>query len=290
MHLVCLGVVKKLLSSWVSSKYSRLSKLSGSSILLMCKRLNILQKYCPSDFARRPRSLDMCSKYKATEFRQFIVYTGPVVAYGILDDKIYKHFLFLHAAMRVLISNSSSRLHLNFAELALQKFVERCEIFYGPTFNTYNVHGLLHLTDDVRRFGNLDSFSAFPYESNMSFFRKYCRKPDQPLQQFFRRMAEIESYGTYNCGTHPSIEVSVQQSASGKDSHYRKISFKGLILSIDTRDNYCLLNDGSICIVCDILLHNNLYLLMVKRSFCTQKIFMILVFLLLLFRFTNVPH
>lgn len=98
--------------------------------------------------------------------------------------------MFLHAAIRVLVSKSPSRQHLRFAELAIQKFVLRCEILYGPTFHTYNIHGLLHLTDDVKRFGSLDSFSAFPYENNMLIFRKYLRKPNQPLQQFFNRMAE----------------------------------------------------------------------------------------------------
>ena len=69
MHLVCLGVIKKLLSAWVSGKYSRLSKLSGRSIFLMSERLNILKKYCPSDFTRRPRPLDSYSKYKATRVK-----------------------------------------------------------------------------------------------------------------------------------------------------------------------------------------------------------------------------
>lgn len=177
--------MKKLLSAWIHGKYSRLSKLSRRSISIVSERLNILKIYCPSDFARRSTSLDMFSKFKATEFRQFLLYTGPVVLYNILNEQLYKHFLFLHAAIRVLISKSPSKQHLKFAELALQKFVLRTEILYGPTFHTYNVHGLLHLTDDVKRFGNLDSFSAFPYESNMPIFRKYCRKPAQPLQQFF---------------------------------------------------------------------------------------------------------
>ena len=119
MHLVCLGVMKKLLSAWVSGKYSRLSKLSGRSIFLMSERLNILKEYCPSDFTRRPRPLDSYSKYKATEFRQFLLYTGPVVTYGILNEQIYKHFLFLHAALKILVSNSPSRSKLNFAEFAL---------------------------------------------------------------------------------------------------------------------------------------------------------------------------
>ncbi|XP_026829622.1 uncharacterized protein LOC113562958 [Ooceraea biroi] len=34
MHLVCLGVMKKLLSAWVCGKYTRLTKLSGRSIMI----------------------------------------------------------------------------------------------------------------------------------------------------------------------------------------------------------------------------------------------------------------
>lgn len=154
--------MRKILSAWVYGKYSRLSKLSGTSINIMSTRLLVLRRYCPSEFARRPRSLDACSKYKAIELRQFLLYTGPVVTYDLLSEQLYKHFLFLHAAMRVLISTSPSPQYLQFAELGLQKFVLRSENLYGPTFNTYNVHGLLHLIDDVRYLGNLDSFSAFP--------------------------------------------------------------------------------------------------------------------------------
>jgi len=233
MHLVCLGVMKKLLSAWIFGKFSRLSKLSGASISLMSTRINILKKYCPLDFARRPKSLDMCSKYKATEFRQFLLYISPTVTYDILNKEIYKHFLLLHAAMRILISNSQSERHLKFAELALQKFVLRCENLYGSNFSTYNVHGLLHLTNDVRHFGNLDSFSAFTYENNMSIFRKYCRKPDRLLQQFFCRIAEIEVYGRNdNCEIDSSIKVSIQHGAAGECSQFRKIMFNRLLYTV----------------------------------------------------------
>lgn len=57
-------------------------------------------------------------------------------------------------------------------------------------FLSYNVHGLLHLVQDVKRFGSLDNFSAFPYENNMTFYRKTCRKPNQQLQQIARRKSE----------------------------------------------------------------------------------------------------
>jgi len=104
-------------------------------------RLEILAAYCPSDFAKRPKSLNACAKYKATKFRQFLLYTGPVVTYGILKDiqEVYTHFLLLHVAIRILISASPSEAYLNFADYALQKFVIRSEHLYGPIFTSYNI-------------------------------------------------------------------------------------------------------------------------------------------------------
>lgn len=93
MHLVCLGVVKKLLSTGIYGKFSRLTKLSARSISQISTRLKTLATYCPSNFVRRPRSLDACTKYKATEFRQFLSYTGPVVTYGILSQEVYTLFI-----------------------------------------------------------------------------------------------------------------------------------------------------------------------------------------------------
>lgn len=175
---------------------------------------------------------------------------------------MYTHFLFLHAAIRVLASKSPPRSYLNFAELALQKFVLRSEDFYGPTFNSYNVHGLLHLTNDVRRLGMLDSFSAFPYENTMTIFRKYCRKPHLPLQQFFNRIAEKQAHNTsHDCNVHSFIYTSIVQ--NGRQC--RKIKFNKTSLSTDIRNNCCILRDGSICIISSIVPHNNSYRLGVQR-------------------------
>ncbi|XP_026675428.1 uncharacterized protein LOC113465227, partial [Ceratina calcarata] len=255
MHLVCLGVVKKLLSAWICGKYSRSSKLSSSQVSLMSARLESLRQYCPSNFARRPRSIQQFSNYKAVEFRQFLLYTGPVIASGILPDKLFNHFLLLHSAIRVLASQSPSPGYLNFAEIALQKFVLRSEQLYGPHFCSYNIHGLLHLTEDVRRLGSVDSFSAFPYESNMKVFKKYCRKAGQPLQQIVKRMAEIDSSRVYvNRDQVSSIQVSMPI-GSGTESHlqYRKIQFNGMAFSVDVRDNCCILQNGTISIICSIV-------------------------------------
>lgn len=55
-----------------------------------------------------------------------------------------------------------------------------------------NVHNLLHLCADVRKFGSLDSFSAFRFENYMMTIKRMIRKREKPLQQIARRYSEQE--------------------------------------------------------------------------------------------------
>ncbi|EZA55734.1 hypothetical protein X777_04153 [Ooceraea biroi] len=129
----------------------------------------------------------LLTNIEATENRQLLLYTAPVVYYGLVDPAAYKHFLLLHSAIRVLVSSSLSEDSLDFAHRALRMFVNRAEDIYGPEFLSYITHCLLHIVDDVRRFGSLDELSMFPYENNMTYYRKVCRKPHQHLQQIINR-------------------------------------------------------------------------------------------------------
>ena len=36
----------------------------------------------------------------------------------------------------------------------------------------YNVHGLIHIAEDVKRFGPLDSYSAFPFENYLGHLKQ----------------------------------------------------------------------------------------------------------------------
>lgn len=74
MHLVCLGVMKKLLVLWISGDLK--FRLPSRKIEEMSQTLERLKKYTPSEFSRKPRSLRYMKLWKATEFRQFLLYTG----------------------------------------------------------------------------------------------------------------------------------------------------------------------------------------------------------------------
>ena len=60
----------------------------------------------PSEFARQPRRLQELDRCKATEFRQFLLYTGHVVLKGIVSKELFQHFLTLNVAMTILLQES----------------------------------------------------------------------------------------------------------------------------------------------------------------------------------------
>ena len=60
------------------------------------------------EFNRKSRLLLEAKRWKATEFRQFLFYTGPVVLRKILNNDRYINFLCLHVAIIILASSKYS--------------------------------------------------------------------------------------------------------------------------------------------------------------------------------------
>jgi len=192
MHLVCLGVMKKMLLLWlgVFKKSSVLVRLPSKDVNKISNHLLSMNPLIPSDFSRKSRALNEVSRWKATEFRLFLLYTGPIVLKNVLRYDCYFNFLCLHISFRILLSPNSSEKLVNFSQKLLEHFVEKFDEIYGAQYVSHNVHGLLHITDDYRKFKSLEECSCFPFENFMKVLKKMLRKHEKPLEQIINRYHE----------------------------------------------------------------------------------------------------
>jgi len=191
MHLVCLGVCRRLVTFWlrgpIQRDISKASRLGAAAVQQLSSKLVNLRHSIPAEFARKPRCLTEIDRWKATEFRQFLLYTGPVVLFDVLPDAVYNHFLLLSVAIILLVSPKFCGPYADYAHSLLCLFVEQAKHIYGEDFIVYNVHGLTHLAADVKRHGCLDLFSAFAYENKLQDLKRRVRKGSCPLPQIIRR-------------------------------------------------------------------------------------------------------
>ena len=195
MHLVCLGVTRKLILLWKSGPLT--CRLSSREFLGMSNSLVALKSCMPREFSRKPRTLTEVDRWKATEFRQFLLYTGPVILAHALPNPMYKNFLLFSMGIHILISPSLCHAMCDLAHKLLVAFVRHFGDMYGKDKLVYNVHGLVHLANEVRLHGNLDNISAFPFENFLGQLKKMVRSPKNPLQQVIRRLSENCSITTH---------------------------------------------------------------------------------------------
>ncbi|KAJ8975124.1 hypothetical protein NQ317_019944 [Molorchus minor] len=153
-----------------------------------CK-LQLLKPHIAKEFCRKPRTLEEIDRFKATELRQILLYTGPVVLKNNLTKKQYAHFLCFSIAMRILCDEMHSNL-IEYAKSLLVHFVKNYSKLYGDFSVSYNVHNLIHLPADVKKFGPLDKFSAFKYENFMQQIVQKVKCSNLQLEQLCSRIAE----------------------------------------------------------------------------------------------------
>ena len=201
MHQLCLGVMKKLILSWVRG--SRNVKLSSGQVKEISDQLIALKPFVPRIFARKPRGLEQIDRWKATEYRQFLLYTGKIVLSNILKPELYYHFLCLSVASCIMISPDLASVHCEYAKQLMEYFVEQAIKLYGSEFAVYNVHSMIHLADEVAEYGSLDACSAFPFENYMQKLKRLVHSGKNPLVQIAKRLSE--STATVQLSHHPKI-------------------------------------------------------------------------------------
>ena len=278
MHLVCLGVTRRLILSWMRGPL--VCRVSGQCVSQLSATLVSLRSCIPCEFARKPRALAEIDRWKATEFRQFLLYTGPVVLKGCLHDSFYNHFLLLYVGIYLCLSPDLCKQYAEYARELLKLFVQHASKLYGVDILVYNVHCLIHLVDDVLRFGSLDNVSAFPFENHMRIFKKLIRGPSSPLKQIIGRISEQETVSitecvrsslnlkkVHNLGPLPGDWGSMQSILQYGSLKLHSVTFK-----TNRKDGYACLASGDICLLRNIVEHGKQVSIVYQR-FMTKKPF-----------------
>ena len=105
MHLVFLGVSKKIIQMWLPGPGPLHAKQGTAQIRTLSNSLVKFNEYLPQEFARKCRPLTHLERWKATEFRTFLMYTGVVALLGKFPEIIYRNFMMLHVAITIFSNN-----------------------------------------------------------------------------------------------------------------------------------------------------------------------------------------
>ena len=267
MHLVLLGVTRKLMFMWLEGekgevKKKRRYRLSHAQATGLSLQLTSFAETCPKEFARKPRSLRNIRMFKATELRTLLLYTGLVAFHcDAISNRVYFNFIRLSCAMRIILSSrySNDPSLCKTARKALKKFVPEYRGIYGKKNVVYNVHCLLHLYSDFKLYGSLNTVNAFQFENYLQTFKRLVRSGRQTMQQLIRRLDEQRRFAVRSCELIPSppgkkylhehhldIPESLKQYRCEVRRQYKAVEYRGTRFSVFEADSCIRLQDGSV--------------------------------------------
>lgn len=242
LHLCYLGVNKRLVSLYKQGSYYARKSFSDAHANIINEYIKHLSSYWPSDFNRKPRSLSELSRWKGTELRNFVYFIAPIVFKATLTKKKYDHFLHYFCGITILCREDLCYTKNEKASEYLHAFVAQSDEILGRAFASYNVHGLIHISEEVKCNGSLDSYSAWIYENFMQQYKAMVKKGTQTLQQICKRLIESKYVVKVQCDNEKPHVVE----RSKVNNTYNTAIFKGHRLSNDRRDSCVMLKNGHV--------------------------------------------
>lgn len=161
MHLLYLGAMKNLLEKLLALK-KHPARLKSDKVKILRTIMESVSSDIPCEFQRKIYDIDQISKWKATQFRFFLLYIGFLAFKDVLSPNKYRHFLSLYVACRMLNNSNNALRDVNYAQELLRAFFKLLPSEYGDDSQLLSMHNLIHVTDDVRHYKvSLSEVSAF---------------------------------------------------------------------------------------------------------------------------------
>lgn len=186
LHLLHLGVMKRLLTTYRDGQlgfdgttWSKETRIEIDNILHNTKT--------PKEFHRSMRGLCDLPHWKASECAVFLNYVGLAIFEEYLHGPYYTHFLALFCAVTI-CSTDYFRGSLHVARQLFWQHVAMHKLLFKTV--TSNTHNLVHVVNEVTRFGSLPTISGYPFENELFQIKKMLRSGYRPLQQTANRLHE----------------------------------------------------------------------------------------------------
>jgi len=155
----------------------------------------------PCEITRIPQSIKQRTQWKASEYKNFLLYYSLICLDGLLPKKYVKHWLLYVYSINIYLKTKILDDQYITATFVIRKFVLDVEKLYGIHFMSYNIHLLLHIPAAVQKFVALWAWSTFPFESFnyilQNSFNGTQYVPDQ-IYKFYVRLNYMKQNTVFN--------------------------------------------------------------------------------------------
>lgn len=248
LHLIDLGIVKRFLLRWLFGEKRVRRTWNEQTHARLNLLLAIFNRTRPKELHRKIRSFKHIHFWKGTEYHTFLCYVAVVLLKDFLNASEYEHFLKFFCATSICLTDSY-KAYLPKASELFKDFIEESIEIYGDHTVTSNMHNLCHITDEVERFGNLNSINAYPFENELYRIKTRIRQPNKALVQTARRFSEssIRSKSiSFDKDFVPSVENEFTLPNLPHLQFFKQVNFKGFILSKTRNNNWFLTKENDI--------------------------------------------
>jgi hypothetical protein len=168
MHMMFLGIVKKIFSHWVTKHELDLKALDSYVEDLDLRMHSSMQNFVGCSF-------DEFKSWKAKNWKYFLIYVSPLLLEsGPLSMLSQPEKNMWNLLIEICTTAGASEIPKNMLEelhAKCLKFVELAEKLLEK-MSTINFHMVTHITEDLKLHGAWYTHSAFPYESHHHYFGK----------------------------------------------------------------------------------------------------------------------
>ena len=164
MHLVLQGHAKWLFNKfffekdsddlYLGNKVKQINKLLGETKL-------------PHIINRKPTKIDDVLRWKSSEIKNFLFYYSIPIFMNTMPSWYFYRYAAYVIAIRLLYEPINNINDLDLAEEILLKYINDLDDTFSISAYTYTIHAHLHLVDQVKLHGPLQSHSQFCFEGSL---------------------------------------------------------------------------------------------------------------------------